>query len=239
MTSTTEPFWMYSPESIFRQLHASPSGLNSKEAAKRLRQQNSGLQHRWERFSGLILLLNQFKSPLVLILVFAVGLSTALGDTANALIIAVILLFTGLMGFWQEYKANRAVQRLQAMVRTTALVRRDGSWQKTLLREVVPGDLIRLVAGDIVPGDCLLLKAKDLHVNESALTGESFPAEKMAGPTSDKAALRLRFGQRSRTHARQEAARADKRASEGGGAPDTAGEDVGGVFVSRKPGVML
>ncbi len=129
----------------------------------------------------MLLFLAQFKNPLVLILVFAVALSTALGETTNALIILSILLLTGTLGFWQEYKADRAVKKLRALVHTMTTVKRNGVWEKVHLETIVPGDVVKLTACDLVPGDCLLISAKDLHVSEAALTGESFPVEKHAG----------------------------------------------------------
>ncbi len=124
------------------------------------------------------LFLGQFSSPLVLLLVFAVVLSSALGQYGDAALIFGILLLTGAMGFWQEYRASRTVQKLQALVHTRTTVRRSGTTQNFLLEDLVPGAIATLRAGDVVPGDCLLLQGKDVHVNESALTGESFPAEK-------------------------------------------------------------
>ncbi|MBK8196653.1 MAG: magnesium-translocating P-type ATPase [Lewinellaceae bacterium] len=98
--------------------------------------------------------------------------------TSPTLIIFAILLLTGILGFWQEYKAGRAVKKWREMVRSLAMVRRSGDWMEVRQEAVVAGDSIRLSAGDMIPGDCLLLESKDLFVNEAALTGESFPVEK-------------------------------------------------------------
>lgn len=131
----------------------------------------------------------QFSSPLVLLLVFAALLSTSLGDRENALVLFAILLLMGTVGFWQEYRADRAVQQLRALLHTTCTVQRGAHTRKIPITQVVPGDVVLLTAGDLVPGDCLLLAATDLHVNESALTGESFPVEKEVGLTPEDAPL--------------------------------------------------
>lgn len=173
-------FWKNRPEDLFKLLETSPNGLSSLEASRRLHRLQNHKFHRPEGLNALLLFLAQFKNPLVLILVFAVTLSAVLGEMTNAIFIFSILLLTGVFGFWQKYKADRAVKKLQALVHTSATVKRDGGWQKILFENVVAGDLVKLAAGDLVAGDCLLLSAKDLHVNESFLTGESFPAEKHA-----------------------------------------------------------
>lgn len=165
-----------------RQLKSTPRGLTVKQASQRLRarRQKEKKRPEWWRAAGLFF--RQFKNPLVLLLAAAVVLAMVLGDLTNSLIVLAILLLTGLLGFVQEYKADRAVKKLRALVNTWVWVQRSGEWQKVRQEEVVEGDLVRLSAGDIIPGDCILLSAKDLHVNEAALTGESFPVEKEALP---------------------------------------------------------
>ena len=105
----------------------------------------------------------------------------SLGEYTNSFIILGIILLSGLLGFWQERNASRALQQLRAMVQVNATVMRGGNVKDISASEVVPGDIVLLNAGDIIPGDCVLLEANDLHVNEAALTGESFPAEKIPG----------------------------------------------------------
>ena len=127
------------------------------------------------------LLLAQFKSPLILILFFATGLSFFLHDPVNALIILTIVLVSGLLGFWQEHSATNAVEKLLAIVQIKAAVLRDGEPQEIPVEEIVPGDIVILNAGDIVPGDCLVDESKDLFVDEATLTGETYPVEKSVG----------------------------------------------------------
>ena len=107
-------------------------------------------------------------------------LSFSLGDNINSYIILVILSLSGFLGFWQERKAGDAVQQLRALVAVTAYVRRSGQPREIKFDQIVCGDIVELNAGDIIPGDGRLLQSNDLHVNEAALTGESFPTEKFA-----------------------------------------------------------
>ena len=134
---------------------------------------------RKEETATILLFLAQFKSPIILLLVFAATLSIYLGEVASAVIILLIILISGALGFWQERKAADAVSELLAMVQIKATVLRDGKAQEIPQEDVVPGDVIQLRAGDIIPGDSRILESKDLFVNEATLTGETYPAEKM------------------------------------------------------------
>ena len=136
-----------------------------------------------------VLLLSQFKSPIILLLVFAAGLSMFLGERTEALIIFLIVFVSGLLGFWQEHGAANAVAKLLAVVQIKANVRRDGKPQEITLDNIVPGDIVLLSAGDVIPGDCLVLESNVLTVDEAALTGETFPAEKSPGTLPADTAL--------------------------------------------------
>ncbi|WP_334891764.1 magnesium-translocating P-type ATPase [Nostoc sp.] len=131
--------------------------------------------------SAWMLLLNQFKSPIILILIFAAVLSIFLKDAADAVIILTIVFISGLLGFWQERGASNAVEKLLALVQVKATVLRDGQSQEIPNEEVVRGDIVLLSAGKNIPGDCLVLESKDLSVNEAALTGETYPTDKLSG----------------------------------------------------------
>jgi P-type Mg2+ transporter len=126
-------------------------------------------------------LLNQFKSPIILILIFAAVLSIFLQDRLDAIIILTIVFISGLLGFWQEQGASNAVEKLLALVQVKATVLREGQSQEISNEEVVPGDIVLLSAGKNIPGDCLVLESKDLSVDEAALTGETYPADKLSG----------------------------------------------------------
>jgi Mg2+-importing ATPase len=174
-------FWSISATEILQHFETATEGLTGAEARQRLARYGSNLLKRQKRSDAFTLLLAQFKSPLILILLVATGLSFFLHDPVNALIILTIVLVSGLLGLWQEHSATSAVERLLAMVQIRATVLRDGSPQEIPVEEIVPGDIVILNAGDIVPGDCLVYESKDLFVDEATLTGESYPVEKSIG----------------------------------------------------------
>ncbi len=122
----------------------------------------------------LALLINQFRSPLFLLLLAAMVLSFLLGDRMDALIVFSVVLMSTLLGFAQEYRAANAVAALLSTIMIKATVLRDGINMELPISEIVPGDVVLLSAGDTVPGDGLLLASKDLFVDESTLTGESY-----------------------------------------------------------------
>lgn len=127
------------------------------------------------------LLGRQFRSPIIIVLVCAALLSSALGEHVDAAIIVAIVAVSGLLGFLQERGAVRAVEALLASVRVHADVLRDGDEHEVLVADVVPGDVVILRAGDVVPGDARVIEANQLLVDESALTGEAYPRRKEAG----------------------------------------------------------
>jgi Mg2+-importing ATPase len=157
-------------------------GLTSAEARRRLAEFGENRISSERRVGALTLFLAQFKSPIILILIGAAIVSLFLQDRTDATLILAIVLASGVLGFWQEYSATDAVSKLRALVETKARVLRDGYEASIPLAEVVPGDVVLLSAGAIIPGDGRLLEARELFVNEAALTGETFPAEKDAQP---------------------------------------------------------
>jgi P-type Mg2+ transporter len=174
-------FWSGPAADLVTQMGSSPDGLKTDEAAARLERYGPNALRAGRRTDSLTLLLGQFKSPIVLILIFAAALSLALGDHIDSGIILAIVLISGLLGFWQERGANDAVQKLLAIVQVKATVLRDGEAVDVPVEEVVPGDIVLLNAGDIIPGDCLLLESKEAFVDEATLTGETYPVEKLPG----------------------------------------------------------
>jgi Mg2+-importing ATPase len=173
-------FWSLEPDELLEDLQTSLKGLTSEEAQQRLEHYGPNLLKPKKRFDVPTLLLAQFKSPIIVTLLFAAGLAFFLHDTVDALIIIMILVISGLLGFWQEYGAMNAIQKLVALVQVNATVERDGKTREVPIEEVVPGDIISLKAGDAIPGDCLVLESKDLFVDEATLTGETYPVEKAA-----------------------------------------------------------
>jgi Mg2+-importing ATPase len=180
MNQVPPAFWNTSATEILQQLHTTANGLTGDEARSRLARYGANRLKPPKRSDVWSLLLNQFKSPIILILLFATGLSWFLGDRVDAFIILFIVLISGLLGFWQERGASNAVEKLLSIVRIKAAVLRDASSSDRPVEEIVPGDVVILNAGDIVPGDGLLLESRDLFVDEAMLTGETFPVEKAA-----------------------------------------------------------
>ena len=181
MSQVSPSFWNLPAEQVLQQIESNPQGLSSQEARKRLIQYGANSLKQKQQNNTLFLLLNQFKSPIILILIAAAILSGFLGDTIDTIIILSIVLISGLLGFWQERGATDAVAKLLALVQVKATVLRDSQSQDIPNEEVVPGDIVVLNAGDSIPGDCLILESKDLSINEAALTGETYPADKLSG----------------------------------------------------------
>ncbi len=176
-----ETFWSLPAPDLLERLQTSREGLTEEEARQRLDRFGPNTLKVRKHAGVLGLLLSQYKSPIILLLLFACLLSVALHDHVDALIILAILLVSGLLGFWQEYGASNAVAKLLAIVQIKATVRRQGTPQEIPVEEIVPGDVVLLKAGDVIPGDCLIIESKDLFVDEAALTGETFPVEKAVG----------------------------------------------------------
>jgi P-type Mg2+ transporter len=189
MDQNPQPFWSIPDAELLKQLNAKAGGLTSEEVRLRLEQYGANHLKPRKRSDVLSLLLSQFKSPIVLILLSATVLSFFLKDPVDAFIILMIVLVSGLLGFWQEHSASNAVAKLLAMVQIKSRVFRDGSEKEVPVEEIVPGDVVILNAGDIVPGDCLLLESKDLYVDEAMLTGETFPVEKTVSVLAADTAL--------------------------------------------------
>lgn len=179
-----QQFWKFPEADLLVRLKTSINGLQETECQRRwaeLRRKQK-IYKPWH--ADLTLLFSQFKSPLILLLVFAVVLSIILGEYSDSFIILCVLLTTGILGFFQERNAGNAVRKLQQLMHSKAAVRREGKEKEIFIDDVVPGDIILLNAGDIIAADGFILDANDLHINESVLTGESFPVEKFSGACS-------------------------------------------------------
>ena len=178
---------------VLQRFDSPPAGLASADAAERLERygpnelQASASTSAWHTFVA------QFKNVLILILLGATIVSGFLGHTLEAIVITVIVGFAVLLGFIQEHRASRALEALRQLAAPTARVRRDGQEVVRPAREVVPGDVVLLRAGDRVPADARVTQAVNLAVDEAALTGESAPVEKTATPLADE---RLPLGDR-------------------------------------------
>lgn len=177
---------------LLQSLQTSPDGLTTDQAKARLEKFGPNLLKKQKKSDALTLFLLQFKSPIIIILLFAAALSLFLQDSTDAVIIFVIIFVSSMLGFFQEHRATNAVKKLLAMVRITPTVIRDGSDKKIPSEEIVPGDMVMLSAGSKIPADCIILESRDLFVNEAVLTGETFPVEKNSSLISDEVPISKR-----------------------------------------------
>lgn len=192
MAQAPHSFWSTSVNALLDTLQSAAGGITSGDAQKKLAIFGANQLNPPKRLDVFTQFIAQFKSPIILILLFATGLSLFLHNMVDASIIFIIVIISGLLGFWQEHSASNAVQKLLAIVKIMTTVVRDGKQQEIPVEDIVPGDIVNLNAGDIVPGDCLLLESKDLFVDEAMLTGETFPVEKSVAVLPPETALAQR-----------------------------------------------
>jgi len=167
-------------ETVLKELASRLDGLTQAEADTRLKQVGPNEIAREKHQSGLMRLLSNVKNPLVLLLTALGVLSYLTGDLRATAVIFVMVVLGVVLRFVQEMRADNAAEKLKAMVSNTATLLRDGKEAEVALKLLVPGDIVRLAAGDMVPADVRVLSAKDLFLNQSALTGESLPVERKA-----------------------------------------------------------
>lgn len=165
---------------LLKELASQLSGLSESEANSRLKQVGTNEIAREQRQSSLRRLLSNIKNPLVLLLLGLGVLSYLTGDLRAMTVIFAMVVLSVVLRFFQEMRADNAAEKLRAMVSNTATLVRDGKEKEVLLKLLVPGDIIRLAAGDMVPADVRVLSAKDLFLNQVTLTGEALPVEKKA-----------------------------------------------------------
>ncbi|MBE2196216.1 MAG: cation-translocating P-type ATPase [Anaerolinea sp.] len=182
----TSPVWHTLPvETVISQLASAPSGLTGAEAARRLIEfgpnELQGVRH----VSPWTILFEQFKNVLIIILLVATILSAFLGHGIEAIAITIIVLFAVLLGFVQEYRAERAIEALRQMAAPTATALREGQEVEIPARDLVPGDVVMLRAGDKIPADARVIESINLQIEEAALTGESVPVEKQTAPLAE------------------------------------------------------
>jgi Mg2+-importing ATPase len=169
-------------ETLLNRFGTSLSGLSTDQAEQLLKKYGPNViaseqKHRW-----LVLLWNAVVNPLVILLVIIGAVSFAIGDYDTTVIISIMVVLSVVLRFVQEYRADVAVAQLRALINTTATVIRDGVEQELPISHIVPGDIVKLAAGDMIPADIRLLACKDFFVVQSSLTGESLPVEKFSTP---------------------------------------------------------
>jgi Mg2+-importing ATPase len=180
-------FWDEPLASLLARLDATPAGLTAAEASRRVQTFGPNQVSPPKPFRAVVEFLRFFANPLVITLLVASGIAYATGAVVEALIIVAIVVLSVVLNFFQVFQAQKAVEDLRHQVALTATVMRDGADTAVPVAQLVPGDVIRLVAGSLIPADARLLEENDLHVRESALTGESLPVEKNAEDSTGEA----------------------------------------------------
>ena len=167
-----------SKEILFEKFQTSLSGLSDSEAQQRLDAYGLNEAVKKQKRTVVFQFILKFFHPLVVLLVVIAAVTFWTGDAVSGSIIGVMAVMSVILGFYQEYRAGKEAERLSEMVRATATVCRNGKAKEIPIRQIVPGDIVDLFAGDMIPADLRIIQAKDLFINQAALTGESMPVEK-------------------------------------------------------------
>jgi len=173
-------------EALFEKLVTSQKGLTDHEARERLSVYGYNEPAKKKKRAVLFEIFSRFLNPLVIVLLVIAGFSLFFGEKISALLVVLMALISVLLSFVQEHRAGREAEKLSEMVRATATVYRNGRAREIPIREIVPGDVVDLFAGDMIPADLRIIFCKDLFINQASLTGESFPVEKTADPADPK-----------------------------------------------------
>lgn len=187
-----EKFWAYDVDEVLKTIETSKNGLSTEQANERIEKLGQNLFEEKKSASKLMVFINQFKNPITMILIFAAILSIFLKDYSDGIIILIIIMISALLSYNHESKANDAVKKLLSTVSVTSAVLRDGKFQELDNSKLTIGDVISVKTGDMIPADCLLIEENSLSMDESSLTGETFPVEKNVGKLEDKTALSQR-----------------------------------------------
>lgn len=171
-------FWTYESKDMLKKLNTDENGLSSREAEKRIDEYGQNILEERRSSSNLEMFINQFKNPIIIILIFAAFLSIFLKDYTDGIIILIIIMISSLLSYSHESKANNAVKKLLSSVSVTSSVLRDGKFEEIDNAMLTVGDIIKVKTGDMIPADCLIIEANSLSMDESSLTGETFPVEK-------------------------------------------------------------
>jgi len=169
------------PEELYAYFKTAADGLSEREAEARLKKYGLNEPAKKEKKRFLVEISVRFTNPLVVLLLVIGAFSLFFGDRFSAMIIFLMAVLSVLLSYVQEHRAEKASERLNAMVRTAVDVVRGGQVRQLQIKELVPGDIVSLSAGDVIPADLRILSAKELFLDQSSLTGESMPVEKTAG----------------------------------------------------------
>lgn len=178
-----------SPDEVFRVLRSSPDGLSDEEVLRCISEFGKNLLEEAPRLRKAKIFLNQFKSPLILVLIFAGLLTAVLGERIDTAVIFLAVFVNTFLGFWQENKAQTVLELLRSYIRTRVRVKRSGIEKEIDASELVPGDVFRIARGDRIPADARIFYANRFQADEAVLTGESLPEEKIADSVSVSTAL--------------------------------------------------
>jgi len=173
-------------EIIFDKLKTSPKGLTEQQAKSRIMEYGLNEPAKKKKRTILRAILSKLVNPLVIVLFIIASFSLFFGEKISALIVFFMAVMSVTLSFVQEHRASKAAEKLSEMVRATATVLRNGKSKEISIRDIVPGDVIDLFAGDMIPADLRIISCKDLFINQASLTGESFPIEKTAVPVTAK-----------------------------------------------------
>lgn len=184
-----EKFWAYDVEDVLKEIKSSANGLSSEQAKDRLDVFGENVLGEQRSSSNFMIFVNQFKNPITMILIFAAILSIFLKDYSDGIIILIIILVSAFLSFNHESKANDAVRKLMSTVSVTSAVLRDGKFVETDNVLLTVGDIIKVKTGDMIPADCRLIATNSLSMDESSLTGETFPVEKTVEKIPEKLPL--------------------------------------------------
>ena len=174
----SKPWHTMDREETLKELDCTEAGLSQAEAQKRLIEYGPNELQKEKRSSPVKMFLEQFTDILIIILLVATGLSIAVGEIVDAVVILAIVLATAVLGFVEEFRSEKAVEALKKMTAPTAITLRDGKEVKIPAIEIVPGDILLLFTGDKIPADARLIESINLKIDEAPLTGESSPTSK-------------------------------------------------------------
>lgn len=171
---------------LFAKLNTCEKGIAEEEAEKRLEEYGFNEPARKKKRTILFQILSKFVNPLVIVLLIIATFSLFFGEKISAVLVISMAIMSVFLSFIQEYRANKGAERLSEMVSATATICRDGKSREVKIKEIVPGDIVDLFAGDMIPADLRIISCKDLSINQASLTGESFPVDKVPVPIQPK-----------------------------------------------------